>query len=142
MLLVQACQSEVRRPPACDMGELPTTSSCSLNGHDTEILTNGMAADSIDESQTDVVAVPMEDANHIKLRADNSLIMSATVYGGKAYRQIFVRAISEELIKADGTVDIFGMFTRASNSLTTLQDSEHRLQIPEIRSTLRKTLLL
>lgn len=78
------------------------------------------------------------DKTHISLERPNTVLISATVPGGKAYRGAFTGALSDQIRHADGKADIHEMFQQAYKQL----QKEHPKQTPVLSHTLRKSLVL
>lgn len=76
--------------------------------------------------------------SHIDLTRPNTVLLLATVSGGKAYRGAFTGALSDQIKRADGKTGIHEMFQQAYSKLQT----EHQTQTPVLISTLRKNLFL
>lgn len=89
---------------------------------------------------TDAQIVPVQEMEHVVMRADNCVLIMATVYGGFAYRHNFLPAFGDELRNANNT-SIDDMFHRASHTVSLRQESYGR-QRPEFRSVGRCTLRL
>ena len=85
------------------------------------------------ESETDP-ARPTQTL-HVILTRPHTVLLLATVTGGVAYRGVFTGAMAQQFGQSDGKMDIYEMFTRAVASL-------EKQQIPEIRATLTKKLIL
>ena len=88
------------------------------------------------DASDDAVSSTPPDSNHIVLRQENCVLMSATVYGDTAVRGKFTAALSDALRNTNGETNIFDVFTEASNGM-----ADH-VQIPELTSTLRKKLFI
>ena len=88
------------------------------------------------DASDDAVSSTPPDSNHIVLRQENCVLMSATVYGDTAVRGKFTAALSDAHRNSDGETNIFDVFTEASNGM-----ADH-VQIPELTSTLRKKLFI
>lgn len=78
------------------------------------------------------------DKTLISLTRPNTVLLSATVPGGKAYRGAFTGALSDQIRHADGKADILKMFQQANKQL----QKEHPMQTPVLWSTLSKYLVL
>ena len=83
---------------------------------------------------TDASAVSYE--NHISLKRRHSVLLLATVEGGKAERGAYIKALSEQIEKSDGDTDIRTMHTIA------VSDMSGSHQVPEMRDTLDKRLIM
>ena len=97
-------------------------------------------------AQTDP-ATPTQksDPHHDKyvvLCRPHTVLMMASVRGGKAVRGAFTGAMAEQFRQADGKTDINTMFTRANASLQKHEVCQHVNQIAEIRHTMTKDLIL
>ena len=80
------------------------------------------------------------EKQYILFRATNCALIMSTVQGGYAHRGKFVTAFSEQLRLSNGDTNILEMFSAASNAVE--KDAEVKYQVPECRTTLRKTLRL
>ena len=80
------------------------------------------------------------EMQYILFRATNCALIMSTVQGGYAHRGKFVTAFSEQLRLSNGDTNILEMFSAASNAVE--KDAEVKYQVPECRTTLRKTLRL
>ena len=116
MTIIQACQDYARlsQPPGAASQPDEVSSSES-------------------ESETDP-ARPTQTL-HVILTRPHTVLLLATVTGGVAYRGVFTGAMAQQFGQSDGKMDIYEMFTGAVASL-------EKQQIPEIRATLTKKLIL
>ena len=80
-----------------------------------------------------------EDHSHIVLDRSHTVLLLATMRGGYAKRSAYTSAIAEEFRHADGKLDVYDMHSRA---LTKMNMKFGEEQTPEIRSTLKKKLIL
>ena len=74
---------------------------------------------------------------HVQLTRPNTVLLSATVTGGKAERGVFTGAIANQIIDAKEGKYIYNIFIGACEQMKSSGS-----QIPEFRSTLRKPLVL
>ena len=82
------------------------------------------------------------DKQYIVLKDPNCALLMATVQGGYAHRGEFTAAFSKQLAQSNGDTNILEMFSGASDTLANSADSKIQIQLPECRTTLRKTLKL
>ena len=75
-------------------------------------------------------------------RAD-SIILFATMHAGKASRGVLLSAVADALKLIDGKADIYTLFIQASLSMSRREVGDDEIeQVPEMRSTLRRLLIL
>ena len=118
MTIIQACQDYARLSQLQGAASQPD---------------EGTSSDS--ESETDP-ARPTQTL-HVILTRPHTVLLLATVTGGVAYRGNFTGTMAQQFGQSDGKMDIYEMFTRAVASLP-----QEKQQIPEIRATLSKKLIL
>ena len=94
-----------------------------------------------DETDPAVPYLPNVPHNnkHIVLQQPHTVLLSATVTGGTAFRGVYTGAIAQELRKADGRTDIHPMHI---SSVAELPAADRAEQTPEYRSTMQKVLIL
>ena len=78
---------------------------------------------------------------HIVLRRPHTVLLLATVTGGLAIRGAFTGALADQIRAADGKTDIYTMFNRAVDNMIR-NDAACSDQVPEMRNTTRKSLIL
>ena len=80
------------------------------------------------------------DEKHIVLTRPNTVLLLATVTGGRATRGAYTGAIADQLLKTDEEIEIYSLHTKAVHNMTKQEGDE---QVPEYRDTLMgKRLLL
>ena len=80
------------------------------------------------------------DNTHIVLSRPNTVLLMATVRDGVAKRSVYTYAITQELQRASGKSDIYELHSCAV--LKMKEKHNDFKQIPELRSTLMKRLVL
>ena len=96
-------------------------------------------------STTDPAPVQISDPQqdtHITLTRPHTVLLLATVRGGKAQRGAFTGAMADQFRSADGKTDISVMFDRASEIMDEREDCQYIGQCPEFRKTTKKQLIL
>ena len=96
-------------------------------------------------STTDPAPVQISDPQkdtHITLTRTHTVLLLATVRGGKARRGAFTGAMADQFRYADGKTDISVMFDRASKIIDEREDCQYVGQCPEFRKTTKKQLIL
>ena len=84
---------------------------------------------------------PQQDT-HITLTRPHTVLLLATVRGGRAVRVAFTGAMADQFVIADGKKDISAMFDCAVRSLRKGRDEQTEEQIPEFRKTTDNVLIL
>ena len=87
------------------------------------------------------ISDPQQDT-HITLTRPHTLLLLATVRGGKAIRAAFTGAMADQFRSADGKTDLSVMFDRASEIMDEREDCQYIGQCPEFRKTTKKQLIL
>lgn len=96
-------------------------------------------------SSYDPAPVQLSDKDrnqHITLLRPETVLLLATVRGGKAKRGAFTGAMADEFREADGKKDIGYMFDSAVYKLKQDPDCESICQCPEFRKTTSKVLIM
>ena len=81
---------------------------------------------------------PTEES-HIALERPDTVLLLATMRGGFARRSAYTNALAEQFRQSNGRYDIYDMH---SNALSKMKEHHGEDQTPEIRSTLKKKLIL
>ena len=76
---------------------------------------------------------------HLQLTRPNTVLLSATMTGGKAERGVFTGAMAEQVRKTKCKTDIYQLFTSAREHM---KNNGSGYQVPEFRSTLLEPLCL
>ena len=84
---------------------------------------------------------PVQQVTHITLLRPHTVLLLATVRGGKAVRGAFTGAMADQFRIADGKKDISAMFDCAVRSLRKGRDERTEEQIPEFRKTTDNVLI-
>ena len=83
--------------------------------------------------------VSPDDQTHIILNRPDTLLLLSSMRGGYARRGAYTGALACELTRADNKKDICEMHGNAVSKMREMRDED---QIPEMRSTLTKKLIL
>ena len=78
----------------------------------------------------------------ITLTRPNTVLLHATVAGGKAYRGLFMGAMANEIASADNVTDIYEMFRKAATKMKKGAPACVLSQIPKFETTADKKLVL
>lgn len=84
---------------------------------------------------------PHQDT-HIRLLRPHTVLLLATVRGGKAIRGAFTQAMANQFKSADGKKDIVAMFNNAVKCLKKGKECQQIHQVPECRMTTDNPLIL
>ena len=82
-----------------------------------------------------------DSAGHITLTRPHTALLLSTVAGGTALRGAYTGAIADQISKSSGKTDINSMHTAAVKQVQQTFSLNHD-QIPELRHTLDKTLIM
>ena len=81
-----------------------------------------------------------DDSHHIVLQRPHTFLILSTIRGGYARRGAYTNAIAQQFMTADGKTDIHETHLRAVLAMHDKYPGDW--QTPELRSTLRKRLLI
>ena len=84
---------------------------------------------------------PEEEGKHIVLQRPHTLLLLSSITGGSAQRGLYTGALADQIARADGKTTIEEMQSRARVQMLQ-QHPDCSWQIPEMRSTLLKRLVL
>ena len=89
----------------------------------------------------DALPTSGDSAGHITLTRPHTALLLSTVAGGTALRGAYTGAIADQISKSSGKTDINSMHTAAVKQVQQTFSLNHD-QIPELRHTLDKTLIM
>ena len=90
----------------------------------------------------DAMSAAPNEEKHIVLTRPSSLLLMATVTGGRCMRGGFAGALADQFATANGKKSIEDMQAQARVELQSYRHQLNHMQIPEMRSTLMKRLVL
>lgn len=94
------------------------------------------------QDQASIRTIDHQRIQHIELLRPNTVLFLASVRGGLAWRGAFTGAVADVLRAADGATDISAMFDNAARVVLGNADCKRIHQLPELRKTTRKLLIL
>ena len=102
---------------------------------------NGQLPPGVSSQRIDANAGKPNEAKYITLERPNTLLLLSSITGGFAKRGAYTGALAEQIAKANGKSSIEDMQTTARIEMLKTHP-DYRGQIPEMRSTLMKRLVL
>ena len=90
----------------------------------------------------DAMSAEPNEEKHIVLTRPNTLLLMSTVTGGNSIRGVFTGALADQIATADGKKSIEDMQAQARVEMQSYRHQLYHMQIPEMRSTLMKRLVL
>ena len=94
------------------------------------------------QDQASIQTIDHQRIQHIELLRPNTVLFLASVRGGLALRGAFTGAVADVLLTADGATDISAMFDNAAGMILGNMDCKSIHQLPELRKTTSKRLIL
>ena len=102
---------------------------------------NGQLPPGASSQQIDANAGKPNEAKYITLERPNTLLLLSSISGGFARRGAYTGALAEQIAKANGKSSIEDMQPTARTEMLK-RHPDSQAQIPEMRSTLMKKLVL